>query len=65
MTCSLGRLHGCRDLRIRSGEKAGNLFSQRLVGREPGQLVLPEVEVTPCQSIDIARVVVFRGHGQL
>jgi hypothetical protein len=61
----LGRLHGRRNLRVGGGEKAGNLFGQRLVCRESGELVLPEVEVAPCQSIDVTRVVAIRSHDEL
>lgn len=60
--CSLGRLHRSCNLRVRGSEKAGDLFGQRLVGGEPGELALPEVEIAPGQSIEIAGVIVFGGH---
>lgn len=63
--CSLGRLQRRCNLRVRGSEKAGDLFGQRLVGREPGELALPEVEIAPSQSIEIAgRFVVFGGHAR-
>ena len=55
------RLHGSGELGIRSGEQARDLVGQRLVGGQPGKLVLPQVEIAPGQPIEITRVV-FRGH---
>ena len=61
--CSLGRLQRRCNLGVRGSEKPGDLFGQRLVGREPGELALPEVEIAPGQSVEIAgRFVVFGGH---
>src|SRR4051812_14378825 len=47
MRSSLGHLHGLGDLRVRGREQPGDLVGQRLVGREPGKLALPKVEITP------------------
>ena len=60
--CSLGRLDRRRNLGVRGREQTGDLFGQRLVGAEPGELALPEVEITPGQAIEIGRIVVFGGH---
>ena len=65
MRCSLNRLHCRRDLGIRSREQAGNLFGHRLVGGQPGELVLPEVEIAPGKLVEIACIVVFGGHDSL
>jgi len=62
MTCSLSHLDRRGDLRVRGSEETGDLFGQSLVGGEPGELALPEVEIAPGQAIEIGRVVVFRGH---
>ena len=62
--CSLSRLHRRRNLGVRGSEQAGDLFGQRLVGREPGELALPEVEITPGQAVEIGRIVVFGGHAR-
>jgi hypothetical protein len=56
-----GHLHGRCDLRVRSSKKTRNLIGQRLVGSQPGKLVLPEVEIAPGKPIEITRVV-FGGH---
>jgi polyhydroxyalkanoate synthesis repressor PhaR len=74
--CSLGGLHRRRNLGVRGREQAGDLVGQRLVGGEPGELALPEVEIAPGQPVEIGarigagivattdgRFVVFRGHG--
>ncbi|MEA3068043.1 MAG: hypothetical protein QOK41_1450 [Sphingomonadales bacterium] len=61
--CSLGRLDRRCNLGVRGREQAGDLFGQRLVGGKPGKLVLPEVEITPGQAVEIGRIVVFGGHG--
>ena len=63
--CSLGRLHCAGNLGVRGSEKAGNLLGQRLVGGEPGELALPEVEIAPGKLVEIACVVVFGGHDSL
>ena len=60
--CSLGRLQGAGNLGVRGSEEPGDLLGQRLVGGEPGKLALPDVEIAPGKSIEIACVVVFRGH---
>ena len=60
--CSLGRLQGAGNLGVRGSEKAGDLLGQRLVGGEPGELALPEVEIAPGKLVEIACIVVFGGH---
>ena len=60
--CSLSRLYRRRNLGVRGREQAGDLFGQRLVGAQAGELALPEVEITPGQAVEIGRVVVFGGH---
>ena len=62
MRCSLRRLQGACNLAVRGREQPGDLLGQRLVGSEPGELALPEVEIAPGQSIEFAGFVVFRGH---
>ena len=57
--CSLGRLHRRCNLGVRGREQAGDLFGQRLVGGEPGELALPEVEISPGQAVEIGRVSSF------
>ena len=63
--CSLGRLQGAGNLGVRGSEEAGDLLGQRLVGGEPGELALPEVEIAAREPVKIANVVLFRGHGAL
>ena len=63
--CSLGRLQCAGNLGVRGSEKAGDLLGQRLVGGEPGKLVLPEVEIAPGKLVEIACIVVFGGHDSL
>ena len=59
----MGHLHGLGDLRVRGREQPGDLVGQRLIGREPGKLALPKVEITPGQLVEIGGcIVVFRGH---
>ena len=62
--CSLGRLDRRCNLGVRGSEQAGDLFGQRLVGGKSGKLVLPEVEITPGQAVEIGRIVVFGGHAR-
>jgi hypothetical protein len=62
MMCSLSRLYRRCNLGVRGREQAGDLFGQRLVGAQAGELALPEVEITPGQTVEIGRVVVFGGH---
>jgi hypothetical protein len=64
MMCSLGRLYRRCNLGVRGSEEAGDLFGQRLVGGEPGELALPEVEITPGQAVEIGWIVVFGGHAR-
>jgi hypothetical protein len=69
MLCSLGRLEGAGNLAVRGSEQTGDLLGQRLVGGEPGELALPEVEITPGQTISLSGgvaggVVVVRGHAR-
>jgi hypothetical protein len=63
--CSLNRLHCASNLGVRGSEQAGNLLGQRLIGGEPGKLVLPEVEIAPGKLVEIACIVVFGGHDSL
>ena len=61
--CSLGCLQRRCNLGVRGSEKAGDLLGQGLVGRETGELALPEVEIAPGQPVEIAgRFIVFGGH---
>ena len=64
---TLGSLYCRRNLRVRCSEKTGDLLGQRLVGGKTGQLALPQVEVAPGHSVEIARgsarrFVGFGGH---
>ena len=63
--CSLGRLQSAGNLGVRGSEEAGDLLGQRLVGGEPGELALPEVEIAPGKLVEIACIVVFGGHDSL
>jgi len=65
MMCSLDRLHCACNLGVRGSEQAGNLLGQRLIGGEPGKLVLPEVEIAPGKLVEIGCIVVFGGHDSL
>lgn len=62
--CSLSRLYRRCNLGVRGREQAGDLFGQRLVGAEPGELALPEVQISPGQAVEIGRIVVFGGHAR-
>ena len=62
--CSLGRLDRRCNLGVRGREQAGDLFGQRLVGAQAGELTLPEIEITPGQAVEIGRIVVFGGHAR-
>jgi hypothetical protein len=65
MRSSLGGLYCGRNLRVRGREEAGDLFGERLIGRQSRQLALPEIEVAPRQPVEIGgSVVVFRGHAR-
>jgi hypothetical protein len=64
MVCSLSRLYGRRNLGVRGREQTGDLLGQRLVGAEPGELALPEIEIAPGQAVEIGRIVVFGGHAR-
>jgi len=57
-------LQGAGDLCVRGSEKARDLFGQRLVGGEPGELALPEIEIASGKLVEIARVVVVGGHAR-
>ena len=61
--CSLDRLQCACNLGVRGSEQAGDLLGQRLVGGEPVELALPEIEIAPGKHGEIACVVVGRGHG--
>lgn len=63
--CSLGRLQGAGNLGVCGSEEARDLLGQRLVGGEPGELALPEVEIAPGKLVEIACIVVFGGHDSL
>ena len=65
MMCSLGRLQSAGNLGVRGSEQAGDLLGQRLIGGEPGELALPEVEIAPGKLVEIACIVVFGGHDAL
>ena len=51
--CSLGCLYRGCNLGVRGSEQAGDLFGQRLVAGEPGELALPEVKIAPGQTVEI------------
>lgn len=51
--CSLGHLYRRYHLGIRGSEEAGDLLGQRLVGGEPGELALPQIEIAPRQPVEI------------
>ena len=63
--CSLDRLQCACNLGVRGSEQAGDLLGQRLIGGEPGKLVLPEVEIAPGKLVEIGCIVVFGGHDSL
>ena len=63
--CSLSRLYRRCNLGVRGRKQAGDLFGQRLIGAQAGELALPEVEETPGQAVEIGRVVVFGGTSSL
>ena len=65
MMSSLSRLQRACNLGVRGREKASDLLGQCLIRGEPGQLGLPQVEIAPRQSIEVACVVVFRSHDSL
>jgi hypothetical protein len=58
----LGRLQRGSELGVRGCEETGDLLGQGLIGRQPGQLALPKIEITPCQPVELGAVVLFRGH---
>lgn len=67
MRCSLNRLKGRGYLRVCSREQTSHLLGYRLVPRKPGELILPELEVTSGKLVEVGagisrRVVVFGGH---
>jgi hypothetical protein len=72
MLCSLDCLECACNLAVRGSEKAGDLLGQRLVGGEPGELALPQIEIAPGQAISVGGgvvagvtcVVVVRGHAR-
>jgi len=52
------------DLRIRDREQPGHLLAESGIGRQAGELALPQVEIAAGQSVEIGGlVVVFRSHG--
>jgi hypothetical protein len=54
MRATLGGLYCRRNLGIRGREQPHDLFGQRLVGGQTGELALPQIEVTPRQPVEIA-----------
>jgi hypothetical protein len=58
----LGGLHHGGELRVRGCEETGDLLGQGLVGRQPGQLALPKIEITACQPVELGAIVLFRDH---
>jgi len=61
MRRSLGGLYCRRNLRIRGREEAGDLFGERLIGRQSRELVLPKIEVAPRQTVEFGGGVVVLG----
>ena len=65
MRGTLGSLYRRRNLGVRGSEQAGDLFSQRRIGSETGKLALPQIEITPGQTVEIGGgLVVLGGHGR-
>ncbi len=67
MRGTLGGLYCRRNLGIRGREQTHDLLGQGLVGREAGELALPQIEIAPCQTVEIAvrtglRDIVFGRH---
>ncbi len=62
---SLSRLQCTCNLGVRGREKASDLLGERLIRSKPRQLTLPQVEIAPGKSIEVACVVVFGGHDSL
>ncbi|WP_421996319.1 hypothetical protein [Reyranella sp.] len=60
----MGRLQRGGHLGVRGREQTGDLLGQRLVRGEARELALPQVEIAPGQSIEIAGIVVVGGHAQ-
>jgi hypothetical protein len=62
---SLRGLHRRGDLSVRGREQPGDLLGHRLVRGEPGELALPEIEITARKLVEVGRcIVVFRGHAK-
>jgi len=55
MRGTLGGLYCRRNLGIRDRKKPGDLLGKGLVGGEPGELALPEIEIASRQGVEIAR----------
>jgi hypothetical protein len=53
MRGTLGGLYCRRNLSVRGSEEADDLLGQRLVAGQPGELVLPKVEVASGQPVEI------------
>ena len=63
MRGTLGGLYRRRNLGVRGSEKAGDLLGERLVGGKAGELALPQVEITPGQTVELGGgFVVLGGH---
>jgi hypothetical protein len=60
MRASLGSLYCRRNLRVRSGEKPGDLFGQPLIGGQARELALPQIEVAPREFVE--SIVLGRSH---
>ncbi|MBS0221596.1 MAG: hypothetical protein JSR91_12730 [Proteobacteria bacterium] len=61
MTARLGGLYDRRNLRIRGRKQAGDLLRQCRIGRQTGELALPQIEVSPGQLVEFTRQVVLLG----
>jgi len=66
MRGTLSSLYRRRNLGVRGSKKTGDLFGQRLIGGKARELALPQVEIAPCQTVEIGgRLVVLGGHAPL
>ena len=64
LRCSLRHLQDGRHLRVRGREKPGDLPGQGLIGGEPGELALPQVEIAARQPVEVGGVVCIGGHAR-
>jgi hypothetical protein len=65
MRNSLGGLQDGRDLGVRGREEAGDLLGQSRVGGHAHELILPQIEITARQPVELGAVILFRGHEPL